>query len=59
MRPRSRQGRGGYYFSGTGLGLAMCRKLVQAMGAELEFETKAGWGTRFYFRLNLPPASHL
>jgi signal transduction histidine kinase len=58
-RSRSRQGRGGYYFSGTGLGLAMCRKLVQAMGAELEFETKAGWGTRFYFRLNLPPASHL
>lgn len=58
-RSRSRQGRGGYYFSGTGLGLAMCRKLVHAMGAELDFETKTGWGTRFFFRLNLPPATHL
>jgi signal transduction histidine kinase len=58
-RSRSRAGRGGYYFSGTGLGLAMCRKLVEAMGAELKFETKPNWGTRFSFDLNLPPATHL
>lgn len=58
-RTRARAGRSGYYFSGTGLGLAMCRKLVEAMGSELQLETKAGWGTRFYFDVDLPPASHL
>jgi len=58
-RTRARAGRSGYYFSGTGLGLAMCRKLVEGMGSELKLETKAGWGTRFYFDVDLPPASHL
>lgn len=58
-RTRARAGRSGYYFSGTGLGLAMCRKLVEAMGSELKLETRAGWGTRFYFDADLPPASHL
>jgi signal transduction histidine kinase len=41
-------------FSGTGLGLALCRKLVEAMGSELRYETSADWGTRFYFELDLP-----
>jgi signal transduction histidine kinase len=58
-RTRARTGRSGYYFSGTGLGLAMCRKLVEAMGSELIMETKAGWGTCFSFVIDLPPASHL
>jgi signal transduction histidine kinase len=46
-------------FSGTGLGLVICRRLVQAMGSELQLETRQGWGTRFYFRLQLPPADPL
>ena len=46
--------RGGQSFSQTGLGLAMCRKLVEAMGADLKVETRPGWGTRFYFELALP-----
>lgn len=58
-RTRARAGRSGYYFSGTGLGLAMCRKLVEAMGSELKLETKGGWGTRFYFDLDLPPAGQM
>jgi len=58
-RTRARSGRSGYYFSGTGLGLAMCRKLLEASGAELKFETKEGWGTRFHFELDLPQAMHL
>ncbi len=41
-------------FSQTGLGLMMCRKLTAAMGGELKVETRAGWGTRFYFELDLP-----
>jgi signal transduction histidine kinase len=44
-------------FSGTGLGLALCRRLVAAMGSELQFETSPDWGTRFYFELDLPPTS--
>jgi len=48
----------GYAFSGTGLGLALSRKLVEAMGSELQVETRAGWGTRFYFELQMKPAGH-
>jgi len=51
-RPR---GPGGYCFSGTGLGLAITRKLVEAQGSTLELETRLGWGTRFFFELDLPP----
>ncbi len=58
-RTRARSGRSGYYFSGTGLGLAMCRKLLEASGGELKFETKPGWGTRFFFELDLPLSAHL
>ncbi|MGH7460222.1 MAG: sensor histidine kinase [Pseudomonas sp.] len=43
-------------FSGSGLGLAICRRLLKAMNSELHYETAAGWGTRFYFELELPPA---
>jgi signal transduction histidine kinase len=49
----------GYYFSGTGLGLAICRRLVNALGSELCLETTEGAGTRFSFRVELPPASKL
>jgi signal transduction histidine kinase len=44
-------------FSGTGLGLAICRRLLAAMNSELQYETAPGWGTRFYFDLELPPAT--
>ena len=47
----------GRTFSGTGLGLALCRKLVEAMGSELRYETSPDWGTRFVFSLELPPAA--
>jgi signal transduction histidine kinase len=50
---------GGYCFSGTGLGLAICRRLVEAMGSTLEVDTAPDRGTRFHFRLELPPASEL
>lgn len=47
----------GRLFSQTGLGLSICRKLVRAMGSELQVDTRPGWGTRFYFELELPPYS--
>ena len=51
---RHARGRDGYCFSGTGLGLAITRKLVRALGSTLELETRPGWGTRFFFELDLP-----
>jgi len=53
---RRRQKPGEYTFSGSGLGLSICRKLVEAMGSVLQVETAPGYGTRFYFALDLPPA---
>lgn len=58
-RSSGRSGRSGFFFSGTGLGLAMCRKLLSAMDAELRFETAPDVGTRFYFDLDLPPVTRL
>ncbi|MFN8651339.1 MAG: HAMP domain-containing sensor histidine kinase [Gemmatimonadales bacterium] len=52
---RRRQKQGEYAFSGAGLGLSICRKLVEAMRSTLQVETK-GDGTRFYFVLDLPLA---
>ena len=51
---RRRQQSGDYAFSGSGLGLSICRKLVEAMGSELEVHTELGAGTTFAFRLELP-----
>ncbi len=53
---RRRQKPGEYAFSGSGLGLSICRKLVEAMGSALEVETAPGFGTRFHFVLDLPLA---
>src|SRR6266700_2446500 len=51
-RPRSASGR--HHFSSSGLGLAICRKLVKAMGTELQVETRPNWGTRFFFEVECP-----
>jgi signal transduction histidine kinase len=53
---RRRQKPGEYAFSGSGLGLSICRKLVEAMGSTLGVETASGYGTRFHFVLDLPLA---
>lgn len=48
------QTRTGFHFSDTGLGLTICRRLVELMGGTLEVETRAGWGTRFFFEIEMP-----
>jgi signal transduction histidine kinase len=48
--------RRGYFFSGSGLGLSIARRYLQAMGSDLDFETRPGWGTRFFFNLKLESA---
>lgn len=50
--------RSGYFFSGSGLGLSIARRLVAAMGSELELQSSQGEGSIFYFRLELPPATN-
>jgi|SRR5690242_10136034 len=45
------------HFSSSGLGLTICRKLVRAMGSELQVETRPHWGTRFYFEVDAPVGS--
>ncbi len=39
--------------SGTGLGLAMCKNIVEQAGGEIWFETSPGAGTTFFVRLPL------
>ena len=51
---RKESGRRGQLFSQTGLGLTICRKLTTALKSELKVESRIGWGTRFYFELDLP-----
>ncbi|PYO92465.1 MAG: hypothetical protein DMD62_13185 [Gemmatimonadetes bacterium] len=51
---RKESGRRGQLFSQTGLGLTICRKLATAMKSDLKVESRIGWGTRFYFELELP-----
>jgi signal transduction histidine kinase len=53
---RRRHAEGSYAFSGSGLGLSICRTLVEAMGGTLEVTTASGEGTRFAFDLVLPVA---
>jgi len=49
---RRRQRDGEYAFSGSGLGLSICRKFVESLGSELRVDTGPG-GTRFWFALPL------
>ncbi|MDH3972806.1 MAG: ATP-binding protein [Deltaproteobacteria bacterium] len=38
-------------YEGTGLGLVICKKLVDVLGGTIWFETRAGSGSIFYFTL--------
>jgi signal transduction histidine kinase len=49
----------GYMFSGTGLGLALVRKLLRAMESDIKYETTPGVGTKFFFELELPPQQRM
>ncbi len=39
--------------SGTGLGLAMCKNMIEAMNGHIWFESEAGEGTRFFVNLKM------
>lgn len=40
-------------YGGTGLGLVICRKIVQHMGGDIWFKSVPGTGTTFYFSMTL------
>ena len=46
----------GMRFSSAGLGLAICRNLLEKMASSLQVKTEMEQGTRFSFELELPPA---
>lgn len=39
--------------SGTGLGLVLCKRLIEAMGGSIGVQSSVGIGSRFYFELGI------
>lgn len=44
-------------YGGNGLGLAISRRLVELLGGDMGFESREGFGSRFWFRLPLTPVT--
>ncbi len=44
-------------FGGTGLGLTICKQVIQSMGGNIEVESRPGQGSTFRFTLRLAPPS--
>jgi PAS domain S-box-containing protein len=43
---------------GSGLGLSICRKLIDLMGGTIHVSSQPGQGSRFWFDIEVPCASH-
>jgi CheY-like chemotaxis protein/anti-sigma regulatory factor (Ser/Thr protein kinase) len=54
FKPFEQAGEVRHRIGGTGLGLAISQQFVRLMGGEIEVESRAGAGSRFWFDLALP-----
>lgn len=54
FQPFEQVGAGARREGGSGLGLAISQQLIRLMGAEIEYQSTPGQGSRFWFELQLP-----
>ncbi|MDO9105739.1 MAG: ATP-binding protein [Methylovulum sp.] len=58
FQPFQRLNAGNTAIEGTGIGLVVCKRLVEAMGGRIGFDSRMGVGSRFWIVLPLAGADH-
>ncbi|KAB0686184.1 response regulator [Burkholderia territorii] len=46
-------------FGGTGLGLALCKRIAESMGGAIAVDSEVGWGSTFTVTLPISPDDHM